>query len=675
MAQNLVLNILAKDKTKQAFNGVRAGLSNLRSAVFSVQGAIIGIGGGLAIKSILNVGSTVEQLRLRFAFLFKGVKEGDKAFQGLIDFAGRVPFSLEEIQAGAGNLAVVTKNAEELNEVLKLTGNVASVTGLDFRTTAEQIQRSFSSGIGSADLFRERGVRALLGFKAGVQVTTEETKKRFRELFGEGGEFEKATEVLSTSFTGTLSMLSDKLFKFRLDTAQAGFFDFIKQGLVEINKLIENNSEVLTGFGQKLSAGLITATKQIILGSAVIIQAIKPIFSFIGQSLLGLFDFLRTLPEGVRTFGILGFLMLGGKGKALVIIIGGFIDEIRSMMGKLLMNFAEFNQIILEVRKSLGLVSDENFVKILNQNNRLVGIATNLQKPINDYRKELEATSGGLDTTTKKLRAFLETLEAKALLSAKQVEEILNKLKGATEESKKVGIELGKVKENILTAFKKDFESINQTIGKMAHSSLKAFSKSLAEAIVLGKDLNMSMKELAQKIMVDLVAFTIQIVLQELIRKALSGTIFDIFKNQKDVCEDILGINKAQVTAESLKLALMKAQTQELRNQKNEQKDKNKQQFISLLLGGGGGGFAQGGAVSKGKPIVVGERGAEVFVPNSTGQITQNARGTGSGAVNVNFTINTIDSRGFSDALQENRGTITGIINNALAEKGRSELV
>jgi len=675
MAQNLVLNILAKDKTKQAFNGVRAGLSNLRSAVFSVQGAIIGIGGGLAIKSILNVGSTVEQLRLRFAFLFKGVKEGDKAFQGLIDFAGKVPFSLEEIQAGAGNLAVVTKNAEELNEVLKLTGNVASVTGLDFRTTAEQIQRSFSSGIGSADLFRERGVRALLGFKAGVQVTTEETKKRFRELFGEGGEFEKATEVLSTSFTGTLSMLSDKLFKFRLDTAQAGFFDFIKQGLVEINKLIENNSEVLTGFGQKLSAGLITATKQIILGSAVIIQAIKPIFSFIGQSLLGLFDFLRTLPEGVRTFGILGFLMLGGKGKALVIIIGGFIDEIRSMMGKLLMNFAEFNQIILEVRKSLGLVSDENFVKILNQNNRLVGIATNLQKPINDYRKELEATSGGLDTTTKKLRAFLETLEAKALLSAKQVEEILNKLKGATEESKKVGIELGKVKENILTAFKKDFESINQTIGKMAHSSLKAFSKSLAEAIVLGKDLNMSMKELAQKIMVDLVAFTIQIVLQELIRKALSGTIFDIFKNQKDVCEDILGINKAQVTAESLKLALMKAQTQELRNQKNEQKDKNKQQFISLLLGGGGGGFAQGGAVSKGKPIVVGERGAEVFVPNSTGQITQNARGTGSGAVNVNFTINTIDSRGFSDALQENRGTITGIINNALAEKGRSELV
>jgi len=646
MAQNLVLNILAKDKTRQAFNGVRAGLTNLRSAVFSVQGAIIGIGGGLAIKSILNVGSTVEQLRLRFAFLFKGVKEGDKAFQGLIDFAGRVPFSLEEIQAGAGNLAVVTKNAEELNEILKITGNVASVTGLDFRTTAEQIQRSFSSGIGSADLFRERGVRALLGFKAGVQVTTEETKKRFRELFGEGGEFEKATEVLSTSFTGTLSMLSDKLFKFRLDTAQAGFFDFIKQGLVEVNKLIENNSKVFTGFGEKLSAGLITATKQIILGSAVIIQAIRPIFSFVGQSLLGLFDFLRSLPEGVRTFGILGFLMLGGKGKALTIIIGGFIDEIRSGLGDLIMGFASFNQGLMEVRKTLRLISDKEFAEVLEFNNQMVGIATNLKKPISDYRKELEATSGGLDTTIGKLKEFLNGLEAKALISARQVEEILNKLKGSTEETKKFGLELAKVKENMLTAFKKDFESINETLVKMAQSGIKAFSRGLAEALVMGKELNMTFKQIAQKLLVDILAFTIQLVIQETIRKALKE---EEVKNENEITKE----KKKQL---KIQMAMMAMSGNPM----------------ALL---GFAGMAKGGAVSKGQPVVVGERGAEVFVPNSTGQITQSARGTGGGAVNVNFTINTIDSRGFSDALQENRGTITGIINNALAEKGRSELV
>ena len=76
-----------------------------------------------------------------------------------------------------------------------------------------------------------------------------------------------------------------------------------------------------------------------------------------------------------------------------------------------------------------------------------------------------------------------------------------------------------------------------------------------------------------------------------------------------------------------------------------------------------------------GRPAFVGERGPELFVPNSTGQITQSARGLGGRAVNVNFNINTIDSRGFDEALVENRGTITSIINNALAEKGRGGMI
>ena len=647
MAQNLVLNILAKDKTRQAFNGVRAGLTNLRSAVFSVQSAIIGIGGGLAIKSILNVGSTVAQLRLRFAFLFKGVKEGDKAFQGLIDFASRVPFSLEEIQAGAGNLAVVTKNAEELNEILAITGNVASVTGLDFRTTAEQIQRSFSSGIGSADLFRERGVRALLGFKAGVQVTTEETKKRFRELFGKGGEFEKATEVLSTSFTGTLSMLSDKLFKFRLDTAQAGFFDFIKQGLAEINKLIENNQDQLSQFGARLSAGLITATKNIVIGSAVIIEALKPVFSFVFTSVGNLFDFLQTLPETVRTFGVIGFLMLGTKGKLLVLAIGGFLDEIRFKLGEFLQQFAEFNQKILDTRKSLKLVSKEGFEKIKKQNDDILAVAEKLKKPIGELKDEVLQTEDGFGGISSELRRFLDTLEAKALISAKQVEEILSKLKASTEETKKVGVELDKVKQNTLDGFKKDFESINETLSKMAQTGIKAFSRGLAESLVLGKKLNMTMKEIAQKILVDIVAFTIQIVIQETIRNALKK---DQVDNEKKI-------------------------TNELRSQTTEMK---RQAFLSLFTGGSGGGLpfmANGGAVSKGRPVVVGERGPELFVPNQTGQITQSARGTSGGQTTVNFNINTLDASGFDDLLVRNRGTITQIINNAVNERGSKNLI
>ena len=157
----------------------------------------------------------------------------------------------------------------------------------------------------------------------------------------------------------------------------------------------------------------------------------------------------------------------------------------------------------------------------------------------------------------------------------------------------------------------------------------------------------MTMKEFAQRILVEIVAFTIQLVLQETIRAALK---------------------KDQVNSET-KI------TNELRSQTSEMK---KQAFLSLFTGGSGGGIpfmANGGAVSKGKPVVVGERGAELFIPNSSGQITQSARGTSAGQTTVNFNINTLDASGFDDLLVRNRGTITQIINNAVNERGSKNLI
>ena len=148
------IDILARDKTRKALKSVQGGLNNIRSSVFNLRNAIIGIGAGATIKSFVDVGRQVENLSLRFKFLFGSVAEGSKAFDTLVDFAAQVPFSLEEIQSASGNLAVISKDAEELGENLKIVGNVAAITGLDFRTTAEQIQRSFAGGISSADIFR-----------------------------------------------------------------------------------------------------------------------------------------------------------------------------------------------------------------------------------------------------------------------------------------------------------------------------------------------------------------------------------------------------------------------------------------------------------------------------------------------------------------------------------------
>ena len=595
---NLKINILANDKTKAALSSVQAGLGRLRSSIFSIQSALIGIGGGLAVRSLVNVGSEVENLGVRFNFLFGNVKEGTKAFNNLIGFAAKVPFSLAEISTASGNLAVVAKDADDLTRILKITGNVAAVTGLDFRQTAEQIQRAFAGGIAAADVFRERGVRALLGFEAGVQKTAAETIKAFEETFGPDGRFGKATEVLATTFTGTLSMLSDKLFKFRLETNRAGFFDFIKNALVVVNRTIETNAKAMAEFSNAVGQGLVTFIKQALLGTAALIDAIRPLFSIIGIGIGGLLDVIKGLPPGIREMGILGFLLLGRTGKIVVVGIFGLM-------------------------KQMGVNLDEITNKIFGQ-----------------HKAAME-----MGPAFKVINEFLKKIDENIILSKEQMTKLMKELGKVQKLAKDTGISFRKIGETIGEKIRKDLESVNETIGKFILAGVQNFSRALAEAVVLGKQLNSSMKELAQKLLVDMVAFTIQLIIQRKIEAILVN----------------MGIIK-----EREKLNLIKNQTSELKKQAAIK-------AVSAMFGIPM--FAKGGAVSKGRPVIVGERGPELFVPNQTGQITQNARGLGGQGAVVNFNITTLDASGFEDMLVRSRGTISNIINQSLNEKGVTNLV
>jgi TP901 family phage tail tape measure protein len=60
-----------------------------------------------------------------------------------------------------------------------------------------------------------------------------------------------------------------------------------------------------------------------------------------------------------------------------------------------------------------------------------------------------------------------------------------------------------------------------------------------------------------------------------------------------------------------------------------------------------GGFFASGGAVSGGRPILVGERGPELFTPASNGSITANAQLAGAGGITINMTVYANDAGSF----------------------------
>ena len=68
MAQNLVLNILAKDKTKQAFGTIRKLVDDLLKSNKNNPCALVGIGAGLVVRNLVNTGKELENLRTRLKF-------------------------------------------------------------------------------------------------------------------------------------------------------------------------------------------------------------------------------------------------------------------------------------------------------------------------------------------------------------------------------------------------------------------------------------------------------------------------------------------------------------------------------------------------------------------------------------------------------------------------------
>jgi len=596
MAQKLNIDIVARDKSKQALKGVRGGLDRVKSSVFNLQNAFIGLGAGLAIRSLVNTGKQIENLQVQLKFLFGSAKEGAKAFDEMAKFASKVPFSLEEIQSGSGVLAVVSKDAKELANLMKITGNVAAVTGLDFKTTAEQIQRSMSAGISAADLFRDRGVKSMLGFKAGATVSIEETVAAFERVFGEGGQFDGATDELAKTFSGTLSMIGDKVFNFKRTLLDAGFFAQLKSQFSDLNKSLEKNSETLDNIAISIGTVLGVAVEKLANG-------FKLISKFSSE--------LGTALKVIVSLKI-GFMFVRWA-RALIPIVAS-LRAIVSLSG------VGLPLVLASVAASVATY------KILG--NELDKIEQKMKNNIKQHKESKRIFHGGGAD-------FMGVKEIeKAVVKYKFYEDAIIRNKGNVIKVQETFREMNKKE---LTILEEKMKNIGQTIKEGLNIGIKKTSDAIARSLVLGEKLSNTFKQMAQQFLVNIISHLIQLIARK-----------------------------------SVELAIEKMITRE----------KQKQAALSVgsnLMGLGSlGSFfgkASGGAVASGKPVVVGERGPELFVPNSSGQITQNARGTGGGSTTVNFNINTVDARGFDELLTQSRGTITQLINQAVNERGAKSII
>jgi hypothetical protein len=644
MEQNLKINILVNDKSKEAFSRLDKNLGKLKSSIFNLKNAFLGFGAGVVIKGFVDAGIQIENLGVQLTALFGSAKAGQKALQEVTKYAIKTPFELKNIQQGITSLAVVRKTAEEagisFEELLKITGNTATLLGNDFALASLQVQRSLSAGISSAELFRERGVTAMAGFTAGVRTSALDSAKALKKTFGTGGEFGSLTDELSKTVAGTISNIKDSFFTFQVAVSE-GMFGALKSQLGDLQNFIITNETQIQQFGRNIGEGLakvivklgeavvfardhFEGLKQVLI--AIVLIKIGSFFLTLGAVLLDLTKIVRGLTIAMLSnpaFATAGLIVAGiGLITSAILSAKDATDAWSSSLEEI-----DLTEFIGQKTPNKILKDTDSFGFNVLKNPELTQFRGS-GKPQFGFEGSPELMGRG--RSEQKLSLFEKTRTA--------LEELNNKQ---------------------LKTFEEKMANIHKIIAEGISTGITKVSESLARSVVLGENLLQSFRALAQQILIN--------ILSALIEQVAIMVIMKLFK-------------KEEIQKEAEKDNLIRKQNTNLKRQ-------IALQAILMAMGGGGGGGsglfqggfggarASGGTVSKGQPYLVGERGAELFIPNSTGQIAQSARGMGSGQTTVNFNINTLDARGFDELLVRNRGTITQIINSAVNERGAKSLI
>ena len=529
-----------------------------------------------------------------------------------------------------GGLASIKNAVFSLKGAFVTLGAAAALRGIsnvasnfeDLRDSLASVTGGVKQGAAAFDFITDFALRS--------QFSVEQLTTSFITLKASGID---PTEKLLRVFTDTAAVTTDQLGT--LDSMTRVFSRGVQGGLglEELNQIADRGVPVFRILEEQLGITRLEIAKygQTTEGARKILDALQKGFDKeFGGATLSKLDNLSTSSSNL---GIAFRSAIDDVGQA------GFSGALTKMNNTLAETLIALDPVIRTLGKGLGLVVT-GVTELLEKLNRAIMVSYDLYVSLRELLNipiklpEIEINKGKLEETTN------EVIKQKNIFQ--KIGEVLEK-------------DVNKKVKNM----KESFENIHKTIAEGVLQGVNQISRGIAETIVLGKSFAETLKQIAQKVMVNIIAQQIEYI-------ALLGI------------QNILGIQDAKLQNEK---------DNNIRKQNtNLKRQIVLQAFLNALTGGNSEGFlgtsggsmkrASGGSVQKGRPYMVGEQGAELFVPNQSGQIHQSARGgSGGGSTTVNFNINTVDASGFEDLLVRSRGTITQLINSAVNERGSKNLI
>ena len=422
-SKGLKFTISAVDRTKAIFKGVGKSVRGLSSAVFSLKGALVGLGGAVIIRSIARTNAQFEDLRSGLASVFGSVEEGNKRFREISDFATRTQFSVEDLTKAF----ITLKGAGiEPTEKLLTTFTDTSASAVDglgvFEALTRVIARSVGGGLGLEELNQifDRGIPVftILNEQLGI------TRLEVSEL---GKTAEGSEKIISALITGLDQRFGGATQK-RLSNLNVAFSNF---GIA-----LRNFQDIIgeSGFGQSLKNVTNTLTDAV--------SDSDGLAKAIGRVLAGVFN---KIDEALKSFRETGLENLKQFFIKATLLTEAFVNNFKAGLESVANAFIDIRNALVFFKEDLAPISIAKsdfsalveFIKQIGFESEKTGaifvdrFAKNLNKGLNQNNekfKELASRLKRLQDASKEFGTTIATGFEDAVFEAKKLSDAIRQI-------------------------------------------------------------------------------------------------------------------------------------------------------------------------------------------------------------------------------------------------------
>ena len=257
------IDIIAKDKSKQALKNVQGNLDKVKSSAGKLKAALAAIGGALVVREVLRVTAEFEDLRDSLKSVTGSAEGGAKAFDFISEFATRTQFTVQDLSRSF--ITLKASGIEPTEKLLRVFTDTAAVT-TDQLGVLEAMTRVFSRGVqgglGLEELnqIADRGIPVFKILEQQLGITRLEISKFGQTTEGAAKILKALEKGLGETFAGATEE--------KLDNLSVSFSNF---GIA-----LDNLKDA---FGQEVSPEVTRFTNNL----AAVIQFIEPLISLLGK--------------------------------------------------------------------------------------------------------------------------------------------------------------------------------------------------------------------------------------------------------------------------------------------------------------------------------------------------------------------------------------------------------